>query len=36
MKWNGTKLTDAETRLEWAKNRTWKGMCPVVALSRKA
>ena len=36
LKWNGTKLTDAETRLEWAKNMTWKGMRPVVALSRKA
>ena len=36
LKWNGTKLTDAETMLEWAKNMTWKGMRPVVALSRKA
>ena len=36
LKWNGTKLTDAETMLEWAKNMTWKGMRPVVELSRKA
>ena len=36
LKWNGTQLTDAETMLEWAKNMTWKGMRPVVALSRKA
>ena len=36
LQWNGTKLTEAETRLEWAKNMTWKGMRPVVALSRQA
>jgi hypothetical protein len=36
LQWNGTKLTDAETMLEWAKNMTWKGMRPVVELSRKA
>jgi transposase len=36
LQWNGTKLTDAETMLEWAKNMTWKGMRPVVALRRKA
>jgi hypothetical protein len=36
LQWNGTKLTDAETMLEWAKNMTWKGMRPVVALSRQA
>jgi hypothetical protein len=35
LKWNGTKLTDAETMLEWAKSMTWKGLHPVVALSRK-
>lgn len=33
--WNGTKLIDAETMLEWAKQMTWKGMHPVVELSRK-
>ena len=36
MQWNGTKLPDAETMLEWAKTMTWKGMRPVVALSRQA
>jgi DDE family transposase len=36
LQWNGTQLTDAKTMLEWAKNMTWKGMRPVVALSRKA
>jgi hypothetical protein len=33
--WNGTKLIDAETMLEWAKNMTWKGLHPVVELSRQ-
>ena len=33
-KWNGAKLIDTETMLEWAKRMTWKGMHPVVALSR--
>jgi DDE family transposase len=33
--WNGTKLVDAETMLEWAKSMTWKGIHPVVELSRK-
>ena len=23
--WNGTKLVDVETMLEWAKSMTWKG-----------
>jgi len=32
--WNGAKLIDAETMLGWAKKMTWKGMHPVVALSR--
>jgi hypothetical protein len=35
LQWNGTKLIDAETMLEWAKRMTWKGLHPVVALSRK-
>jgi len=35
LQWNGTKLIDAETMLEWAKKMTWKGMHPVVELSRK-
>jgi hypothetical protein len=33
--WNGTKVVDAETRLEWAKTMTWKGIHPIVARSRK-
>jgi hypothetical protein len=33
--WNGTKLIDVETMLEWAKSMTWKGMQPVVALSHQ-
>jgi hypothetical protein len=32
--WNGTKLTDAETMLQWAKTMTWKGLHPVVEISR--
>jgi hypothetical protein len=35
LKWNGTKLIDAETMLEWAKKMSWKGLHPVVNLSRK-
>ena len=33
--WNGIKLVDRETMLEWAKSMTWKGMHPIVELSRK-
>ena len=33
--WNGTKLIDAETMLAWAKSMTWKGLHPVVELSRQ-
>ena len=33
--WNGTKLVDVETMIEWAKSMTWKGLHPIVALSRK-
>ena len=33
--WNGTKLVDVETMVEWAKTMTWKGMHPIVELSRK-
>jgi Rhodopirellula transposase DDE domain len=32
--WNGTKLVDVEPMLEWAKSMTWKGIHPVVELSR--
>lgn len=33
LKWNGTKLINAETMLGWAKQMTWKGLHPVVTLS---
>jgi DDE family transposase len=33
--WNGTKCVDVETMLEWAKSMTWKGIHPIVELSRK-
>lgn len=32
--WNGAQLIDADTMLEWAKSMTWKGISPVVTLSR--
>ena len=32
--WNGTKLVDVETMLAWAKSMTWKGMHPIITLSR--
>lgn len=35
LQWNGTKLIDAKTMLEWAKQMTWKGIHPVVELSHK-
>jgi hypothetical protein len=33
--WNGTKLVDVETMVEWAKSMTWKGIHPIVELSHK-
>jgi Rhodopirellula transposase DDE domain len=33
--WNGTKLVEVRTMLEWAKSMTWKGLHPIVELSRK-
>jgi Rhodopirellula transposase DDE domain len=33
--WQGTQLIAAETRLEWARRMTWKGLHPVVELRRK-
>jgi Rhodopirellula transposase DDE domain len=33
--WNGTKLINVETMLEWAKSMTWKGIQPMVELSRQ-
>jgi hypothetical protein len=35
MHWNGTQLIDVETMLEWAKRMTWKGLHPLVTVSRK-
>jgi transposase len=32
--WNGTKLVTVDTMLEWAKSMTWKGLKPVVKLSK--
>jgi len=32
--WNGAKLATAETMLEWAKSMTWKGIQPLVNLSK--
>ena len=32
--WNGSQLTDVQTMLEWAQTMTWKGLQPVVELSR--
>lgn len=32
---NGTKLVDGETMVEWAKAMTWKGIPPIVTLSRQ-
>ena len=28
-------MVDVETMLEWAKSMTWKGISPIVELSRK-
>ena len=33
--WHGAQLIDVETMLGWAKQMTWKGIHPVVALRRK-
>jgi hypothetical protein len=35
MHWNGTKLIDVETMLGWAQSMTWKGIHPVINLSKK-
>lgn len=32
--WNGAKLVDVQRMLEWAKSMTWKGLHPVVTLSK--
>jgi hypothetical protein len=33
--WNGAKLVDEDTMLEWAKIMTWKGINPIVKVSEK-
>jgi hypothetical protein len=33
--WHGTQLHDVKTMLAWAQSMTWKGLKPVVDLSRK-
>lgn len=33
--WNGALLIDTETMLAWAKSMTWKGVSPIVWLSKK-
>lgn len=33
--WNGAKLVDVKTMLEWAKSMTWKGIQPFVKLNSK-
>jgi Rhodopirellula transposase DDE domain len=35
LQWNGAQLIDVETMLGWAKQMPWKGLHPVVELSRK-
>jgi hypothetical protein len=32
--WNGAKLLDVETMLAWASSMTWKGLQPIVKLSK--
>ena len=34
--WNGAKLTDTETMVEWAQSRTWKALQPVVKWNTTA
>jgi hypothetical protein len=34
--WNGTLLSSIDITLKWAETMTWKGLNPVVALTRKA
>ena len=31
--WNGAKLIDVETMLDWAQSMTWKGIQPILKLS---
>ncbi|MGH2412531.1 MAG: ISAzo13-like element transposase-related protein [Microcystaceae cyanobacterium] len=32
---NGAKLIDVKTMLRWAQSMTWKGIYPVINLSKK-
>lgn len=32
--WNGSKLVDVSTMLSWAKSMTWKGIHPLLTLSK--
>ena len=32
--WNGAKLIDVRTMLAWAQSMTWKGLAPVITLSK--
>lgn len=32
--WNGAKLVDFDTMIQWAKSMTWKGIHPVVDFNR--
>lgn len=34
--WNGTQLINVDTMLAWAQSMTWKGLHPLVTLSRTA
>lgn len=33
--WNGAKLIDVETMLDWAQSMTWKGIQPILKLSHE-
>ncbi len=33
--WNGAKLVNSDTMIEWAKSMTWKGINPIVSVSGK-
>ena len=35
MHWNGARLVDVNTMLQWAKSMTWKGLEPIVKISHK-
>ncbi len=33
--WNGAKLIDVDTMLQWARTMTWKGIHPTIQLNKK-